>query len=203
MGKLIEGKWHTDDEIIAYEKAQYKESNGRFQRGTAQFRNWITEDGTAGPTGDAGFTAEAGRYHLYAALNCPWAHRTMLYRNLKKLQEVIPMSLVTPLRTEQGWVFNSADPKFTDDLYGFSALHQLYSKASNDYTGRVTVPVLWDKKQQTVVSSESAEIIRMFNTAFNKITGDQQDFYPDHLATEIDALNEEIYNRFCQNSRSL
>ena len=202
MGKLIDGKWLNDMQIVAFEKQQYAQSQGRFQRGTAQFRHWITVDGSAGKTGDAGFKAEAGRYHLFAALNCPWAHRTLLYRNEKQLENVISLSLVKPLRTEHGWVFAtdtshsdsaSNNTRFSDPLFGLAALHELYVKAAPQYSGRVTVPVLWDKQQNTIVSTESADIIRMFNNAFNDISGDKQDFYPDLLAQEIDQLNDYIY----------
>ena len=203
MGKLINGEWLDDKQLLAFEQQQYKANNGRFQRGTAQFRHWITKDGAAGISGKAGFTAEAGRYHLFAALNCPWAHRTLIYRSVKQLEGIISLSLVKPLRTEAGWVFdtitasNDQDAKsagrFSDTLLGLSALHQLYSKADADFTGRVTVPVLWDKKLQTIVSTESSEIIRMFNSVFNDITQNQQDFYPADLSAEIDDLNDYIY----------
>ena len=197
MGKLINGQWLDDAQLVAFEKQQYQESDGRFQRGTAVFRNWITADGSAGPSGVAGFKAEAGRYHLYAALNCPWAHRTLIYRNVKQLEDVVSLSLVKPLRTDQGWVFDTdadiGSSRFTDDVYAFAALHQLYSMAAPDFSGRVTVPVLWDKQQQTIVSTESSQIIRMFNSAFNEITGDQKDFYPPQLAHAIDELNDYIY----------
>ncbi len=199
MGKLINGNWLNDEQLLAFEQQQYKAANGRFQRGTAQFRNWVTADGSAGVSGEAGFKAEAGRYHLFAALNCPWAHRTLIYRSVKQLENVISLSLVKPLRTDNGWVFasgdgdTSADPRFTDTLLGLSALHELYVKAVPDYSGRVTVPVLWDKQQNKIVSTESSEIIRMFNRAFNDITGDGQDYYPDALAQKIDELNDFIY----------
>ena len=197
MGKLINGSWLNDAELLTFEQQQYKAANGRFQRGTAQFRNWITADGSAGVSGEGGFKAETGRYHLFAALNCPWAHRTLIYRSVKQLENVVSLSLVKPLRTEEGWVFDSeatnGDSRFTDTLLGLSALHELYVKAVPDYSGRVTVPVLWDKQQNKIVSTESSEIIRMFNSAFNDITGDQQDFYPDALTEEIDSLNDFIY----------
>lgn len=197
MGKLINGSWLNDAELLTFEQQQYKAANGRFQRGTAQFRNWITADGSAGVSGEGGFKAETGRYHLFAALNCPWAHRTLIYRSVKQLENVVSLSLVKPLRTEEGWVFDSeatsGDSRFTDNLLGLSALHELYVKAVPDYSGRVTVPVLWDKQQNKIVSTESSEIIRMFNSAFNDITGDQQDFYPDALTEEIDSLNDFIY----------
>lgn len=194
MGKLVDGKWLNDEQLLAFEQQQYKAVNGRFQRGTSVFRNWITADGSAGISGEAGFKAEPNRYHLFAALNCPWAHRTLIYRQVKKLDAIIGLSLVTPLRTDEGWIFKTDNERFTDKLYQLNAMHELYSKADPHYTGRVTVPVLWDKKQQKIVSNESSEIIRMFNSAFNQVTGDDEDFYPDALATEIDELNELIYN---------
>jgi len=195
MRKLIQGEWITDDKLKALEAAQYQRAGGKFERGTAGFRSWISKDGSAGPSGLAGFKAEAGRYHLFAALNCPWAHRTLIYRKIKSLDSVISLSLAAPARTDQGWVFGSDDARFGDELYGLSAVHELYTRADPAYTGRVTVPVLWDKQRQTIVSNESSEIIRMFNSAFNDITGDHQDFYPGHLAKEIDSLNEVIFNR--------
>ena len=194
MGKLVEGQWLTDEQLAAAEASQYADAKGRFQRADANFRNWITVDGQPGSSGTGGFAAEAGRYHLYAAINCPWAHRTLIYRIIKQLEPVISLSLVTPLRTDQGWVFDAAQERFTDDLYGDSALHEIYTRADSEFTGRVTVPVLWDKQRETIVSTESAEIIRMFNSAFDQITGDQQNFYPDDLAAEIDELNDFIYS---------
>lgn len=197
MGKLVDGKWLNDEQLLAFEQEQYKAANGRFQRGTAAFRNWITVDGSAGISGEAGFKAQAGRYHLFAALNCPWAHRTLIYRNVKQLENVISLSLVKPLRTDDGWVFDennsNNNSRFQDKLFGLSAMHELYVKANSEYSGRVTVPVLWDKQRETIVSTESSEIIRMFNSAFNDITGDQQNFYPAALAQEIDELNDYIY----------
>jgi putative glutathione S-transferase len=194
MGKLVDGKWLNDEQLIAFEQMQYKQSNGRFQRGISVFRNWISADGSAGITGVSGFKAEPNRYHLFAALNCPWAHRTLIYRQVKNLEPIIGLSLVAPLRTEDGWVFKTDDDRFTDELYQLNTMHQLYSKAEPNYTGRVTVPVLWDKQQQKIVSNESSEIIRMFNDAFNEVTGDTQDFYPDALANQIDELNDLIFN---------
>ncbi|WP_394208763.1 glutathione S-transferase family protein [Enterovibrio calviensis] len=194
MGKLVEGRWLTDDALLELETKEYEKANGRFQRGTAKFRSWVTETGEAGISGDAGFKAEAGRYHLFAALNCPWAHRTLIYRNVKQLQNVVGLSLVVPLRTDQGWVFDKSTPRFTDELFGLDAMHQLYVKSNPDFTGRVTVPVLWDKKTQTIVSNESSEIIRMFNSAFNEVTGDKQNFYPSKLAHRIDAMNDWVFN---------
>ena len=194
MGKLVHGKWLNDKQLLDYELQQYQQANGHFQRGTSQFRNWVTVDGQAGISGIAGFKADPGRYHLFAALNCPWAHRTLIYRKVKKLDSIIGLSLVAPLRTDDGWIFKSENKRFSDTLYQLNAMHELYCKADAHYTGRVTVPVLWDKKMQTIVSNESSQIIRMFNSAFNEVTGDKQDFYPASLASEIDVLNELIYN---------
>ena len=195
MGKLIDGEWITDERLKVAEAAAYEKSGGQFERGSASFRHWITADGGAGRTGDAGYKAEPDRYHLFAALNCPWAHRTLIYRNVKSLNNIISVSLATPARSNQGWVFNRNEPRFADTLFDFSSLHQLYTKAQPDFTGRVTVPVLWDKKTHTIVNNESSDIIRMFNSAFNTITDDQQDFYPHALTNEIDKLNVFIFNR--------
>lgn len=194
MGKLIEGKWITDDKLQEVEAKAYSRSGGKFLRGEAKFRNWITVDGLADKTGEEGFKAEAGRYHLFAALNCPWAHRTLIYRKIKKLENVISLSLVSPLRSDQGWVFSQRESRFQDKLYQLNAMHELYVRAIPDFTGRVTVPVLWDKHRQTIVSNESSEIIRMFNQVFNEITHDEQDFYPQSLANEIDQLNTFIFD---------
>ncbi|GGI75625.1 glutathione-dependent reductase [Shewanella hanedai] len=193
MGKLIEGRCLTDAQVDAFEKQQYQENQGHFQRGTAKFRNWITADGSEGESGVGGFKAETGRYHLFAALNCPWAHRTLIYRSIKGLEDVISCSLVKPLRNDQGWVFDKSG-RFSDDLYQLENMHSLYSKAAPDYTGRVTVPVLWDKQQKKIVSTESSEIIRMFNQAFYQITNNKEDYYPQQLAVEIDELNQFIYD---------
>ncbi|PKL79427.1 MAG: glutathione-dependent reductase [Candidatus Melainabacteria bacterium HGW-Melainabacteria-1] len=193
MGKLIDGHWVTDEALATAEAQQYAQADGRFQRGRAGFRNWVTADGSPGPTGEGGYRAEAGRYHLFAALNCPWAHRTLIYRQLKGLAGLIGLSLAAPLRTDQGWVFEAGSERFDDPLYGLSSLHELYCLAVPDYTGRVTVPVLWDTQTRSIVSNESAEIIRMFNTVFDGLTGDQQDFCPPGQLEAIDALNEMIF----------
>ena len=161
MGQLIDGVWHD----VWYDT---KSTGGRFKRSTSAFRNWLTADGAAGPSGEAGFAAEKDRYHLYVSLACPWAHRTLIVRSLKGLEPFIGVSVVSPLMMENGWTFEDTFPAATgDDLYQHEFLYQLYLHADPHYTGRVTVPVLWDKKQQTIVSNESSEIIRMFNTAFD------------------------------------
>ncbi len=183
MGLLVDGKWVD-------QWYDTKSSRGEFKRQDSLFRNWVTADGAAGPTGEGGFPAEPGRYHLYVSLACPWAHRTLIMRRLKGLEEMISVSVVEPLMLDQGWTF-SAD--YPDHLYGLDYLHQLYTRVDSDLTSRVTVPVLWDKQRQTIVSNESAEIIRMLNTAFNDITGNRDDYYPEDLRGEIDQLNDRIY----------
>ena len=182
MGLLIDGAWHD-------EWYDTKTSNGAFIREDAQFRNWITPDGRAGPTGEAGFAAASGRYHLYVSLACPWAHRTLIFRKLKGLEDHIGVSVVEPLMLEKGWVLSDGGP-----VTGVRTLHEVYTHARADYTGRVTVPVLWDTERATIVSNESSEIIRMFNDAFNAITGNHLDFYPEALRGEIEPLNAFIYD---------
>ncbi len=187
MGKLVDGVWQD----VWYDT---EKSKGRFQREDSSFRNWITKDGSAGPGGGDGFPAEAGRYHLYVSYACPWAHRTLIFRKLKKLEEVIGLSVVDYHMGENGWEFRGRDGGTEDRINHADKLWQVYVKADPRYTGRVTVPVLWDTKRETIVSNESAEIIRMFNSAFDGVTGDRQDFYPEDLREEIDALNETIYH---------
>ena len=183
MGLLVDGAWV--DQWYETESNQ-----GAFKRQESLFRDWITADGSPGPAGNGGFKAEAGRYHLYVSLACPWAHRTLIFRQLKGLEDVISVSVVEPLMLEEGWTFSTAYP---DHLYGLDTMHQIYSKAQPGLTSRVTVPVLWDKQRQTIVSNESAEIIRMLNSAFNEITGNTDDYYPADLQADIDALNDWIY----------
>ncbi|MBB4063368.1 glutathione S-transferase family protein [Gellertiella hungarica] len=187
MGMLIEGVWHD----VWYDTEKTK---GHFRRAQSQFRNWVTADGSAGPSGEAGFKAEAGRYHLYVSLACPWAHRTLIFRKLKGLEDLIDVSVVDPLMVENGWEFKGTDGGTLDTLFGSSFLWQIYTRADPAYSGRVTVPVLWDKHRNTIVSNESAEIIRMFNSAFDHLTGNRLDFYPQALRQDIDALNAEIYD---------
>ncbi|OJF96964.1 glutathione S-transferase family protein [Pararhizobium antarcticum] len=187
MGKLVNGIWHD----VWYDT---KETKGHFKRSESQFRNWVTADGQAGPTGSGGFKAEAGRYHLYVSLACPWAHRTLIFRQLKRLEDLITVSIVDPLMLAKGWEFKNEDGGTADHLFGSEALWQVYVKADPNYSGRVTVPVLWDRKTNTMVSNESADIIRMFNTAFDALTGSGVDFYPPALRGEIDALNATIYD---------
>ncbi|WP_028624365.1 glutathione S-transferase family protein [Pseudomonas sp. Ant30-3] len=185
MGLLVEGRWHDQ----WYESSK----DGAFQREQAQRRNWVTADGTPGPSGVGGFAAEPGRYHLYVSLACPWAHRTLILRKLKGLDSLIDVSVVSYLMLENGWTFDQSHGSTGDKLDDLSFLHQRYTADTADYTGRVTVPVLWDKQQNRIVSNESAEIIRMFNSAFDELTGNKLDFYPAPLRAEIDALNDRIY----------
>jgi len=182
MGLLVEGVWVD-------QWYDTKSTGGRFERKASQFRNWLTADGSAGSVGRVGFAAEPNRYHLYVSLACPWAHRTLIFRTLKGLEDLIPVTIVHPHMLDQGWQFDSTEP-----LYGLEYAHQLYSKADPNYSGRVTVPILWDKQQQTIVSNESAEIIRMFNSAFNTITGNRDDYYPDGLHDEINEINDFVYD---------
>jgi len=186
MGLLIDGKWSNR----WYDTSS---SGGRFVRTDAQFRNWITPDGSAGPSGEGGFEAEAGRYHLYVSLACPWAHRTLIFRKLKKLEDLVSVSVVSHFMGDDGWTFDTETGSTGDDLYGRDFLRDIYIRAKPDYSGRVTVPVLWDKKRETIVSNESSEIIRMFNSAFDGLTGDDTDFCPDELRDEIEAVNDFVY----------
>lgn len=186
MGLLIDGKWHD-------RWYDTKKSGGSFKREQSSFRNWITADGSAGVSGKPGFAAEQNRYHLYVSFACPWAHRTLIFRKLKRLEEMISVSVVDWYMAENGWVFSGREGATADHLYGAEKLHEIYTKAKPDYTGRVTVPVLWDKKNQTIVSNESSEIIRMFNSAFDGLGAAKGDYYPENLRPQIDALNERIY----------
>lgn len=187
MGKLVDGVWQD----VWYDT---KSNSGHFKRANSSFRNWLTADGSAGPSGRGGFKAEAGRYHLYVSYACPWAHRTLIFRKLKKLEDLITVSVVDPLMLENGWEFHERDGATGDHLFGLDYLWQVYVKADPTFSGRVTVPVLWDKQENTIVSNESAEIIRMFNTAFDGLTGSTLDFYPEDLRQEIDAINARIYD---------
>lgn len=187
MGKLLDGVWQD----VWYETGKTK---GRFKREDSSFRNWITPEGVAGPSGGDGFPAEPGRYHLYVSYACPWAHRALIFRKLKKLEDIIGLSVVDYFMGENGWEFKGRDGGTLDPVNHAEKLWQVYVKADPHYTGRVTVPVLWDKKRNTIVSNESSEIIRMFNSAFDEITGDRQDFYPPDLREEIDDINETVYH---------
>ena len=190
MGLLIDGQWHD-------EWYDTKKTAGRFVRQDAGFRNWVTTDGAPGPTGTDGFKAEPGRYHLYVSLACPWAHRTLIVRQLKNLTDKISLTIVDPLMLEEGWTIKGSFPgTLPDSINGKTRMHEIYSLAKPDYTGRVTVPVLWDKKTGTIVSNESADIIRMMNTAFNEIEGVNTalDLYPETRRREIDAINARVYD---------
>jgi len=187
MGMLIEGVWKD----VWYDT---KSTKGQFKRSEAAFRNWVTADGSPGPTGKGGFKAEAGRYHLYVSLACPWAHRTLIFRKLKGLEEAISVSIVDHYMAENGWEFKVRDGATGDEVNGKDYLWQVYVKAMADYTGRVTVPVLWDRKTETIVSNESSEIIRMLNSAFEGIAKPSPDFYPEAVRAEIDAINAVVYD---------
>jgi putative glutathione S-transferase len=187
MGQLVDGVWQ-DKPLIT------KSDSGAFQRKASVFRNWITPDGAAGPSGEGGFKAEAGRYHLYVSYACPWAHRTLIFRALKGLEDLISVSVVHPDMLGDGWTL---DPGFEgatgDTLYGLPFARDIYVKADPQVTTRVTVPILWDKTRETIVSNESSEIIRMFNSAFDAITGDRQDFWPEAQRGAIEEVNARIY----------
>ncbi|MCF6320441.1 MAG: glutathione S-transferase C-terminal domain-containing protein [Rhizobiaceae bacterium] len=186
MGHMIEGKYDTADDVSA------TMASGEWERSRSVVRNWITHDGKPGPTGEGGFAAEAGRYHLFVAWNCPWAHRTLLTRAFKKLEKLISISVALPNRTDQGWVFDKTG-EFSEPLYGLSAVHEIYSRDRQPYTGRLTVPVLWDKQQQRMVSNESADIIRMLNSAFVDIAPASADLCPAEKLSKIDEWNGQIY----------
>jgi putative glutathione S-transferase len=171
-----------------------KSTGGRFKRGESAFRNWITADGSAGPTGTGGFKAETDRYHLYVSYACPWASRALIFRKLKGLEEIIPYSVVSAkMADETGWTFTLPDST-GDKLLGKEHMWQVYKEAVGDYTGRVTVPVLWDKKTKTIVNNESSEIIRMMNSAFDELTGNTDDYYPEALRERIDTINARVYD---------
>ncbi len=188
MGMLVDGVWQEKDIGIR--------DQGAFKRAAAQFRNWVTPDGSAGPAGRDGFAAESGRYHLYVSLACPWAHRTLIFRKLKGLEDHISVSVVHYFGRNNGWEFHDREGATVDHLHGSDYLWQVYTSADPSYSGRVTVPVLWDRKQETIASNESSEIIRMFNSAFNGLNGVDADLdlYPVSLQSEIDAINDPIYN---------
>jgi len=187
MGLLVNGQWQDK----WYDTAS---TGGRFLRGNAAFRNWVTPDGTAGLSGAGGFGAQPGRYHLYVSLACPWAHRTLIMRRLKGLEDIISISVVHWLMREEGWTFADGPGVIPDSANGARVLHQIYTLANPQYTGRVTVPVLWDKHQATIVSNESSEIIRMMNSALDELGATPGDYYPIDLRTQIDAINERVYS---------
>ncbi len=188
MGQLVDGVWHD----VWYDT---KSTGGAFKRSNAKFRNWITPDGSAGPSGEAGFKAESGRYHMYISHACPWAHRALIFRRLKGLEDHISVSAVHPDMLSDGWTFETDfDGATGDDLFGLPFMRDIYIKNDNQVSGRVTVPVLWDKQTGQIVSNESSEIIRMFNNAFNDLTGNTDDYWPADLREAIEPVNERIYD---------
>ncbi|NIK40276.1 putative glutathione S-transferase [Xanthomonas arboricola] len=187
MGLLVDGKWQ--DSWYDTDK-----SGGRFERSQSQFRNWVTRDGSPGPHGKGGFQAASGRYHLYVSLACPWAHRTLIFRRLKGLESMIDVSVVNWLMRDQGWTFDPGPGVIADPIHHAKRLYEVYLNADLRYTGRVTVPVLWDRERNTVVSNESADIIRMFNGAFDEVGAAAGDFYPAPLREQIDEINARVYD---------
>ena len=187
MGLLIDGRWHDQ----WYDTVS---TGGRFVRKESAFRSWVTPDGSPGPSGDGGFAAEPGRYHLYVSLACPWAHRTLIMRALKGLESMVSVSVVHWRMAENGWTFDEGPGVVPDPIHHARYLHQIYSAADQAYTGRVTVPVLWDKQRGMIVNNESSEIIRMFASAFDGVGARPGDYYPADLRAEIDALNARIYD---------
>ncbi len=188
MGLLVDGHWQD-------KRYDTQSTGGRFVRGEAQFRHWVTADGSAGPTGEAGFKAEAGRYQLYVSLACPWASRTLIFRVIKGLRDMMGVSVVHPCMAEHGWTFDPAPGVTRDPVADSRYLYELYLRADASYTGRVTVPLLWDLQQDTIVSNESADIIRMLNSAFDGVGAKAGDYAPAHWLPRIDAINAEIYDR--------
>ena len=188
MGQLVDGVWQD----VWYDT---KSTGGAFKRSTAKFRNWITADGSAGPSGEGGFKAESGRYHLYVSYACPWAHRTLVFRKLKGLEDHIGISVVHPDMLSGGWSFDDSFPGATGDrLFGLPFARDIYLRADPKISGRVTVPILWDKERETIVSNESSEIIRMFNSAFDGITGNRADYWPEQMRDAIEEVNARIYD---------
>src|SRR5579871_5331859 len=186
MGLLVDGVWQD-------QWYDTKSTGGRFVRKDSHFRNWVTADGAPGPSGQGGFEAASGRYHLYVSLACPWAHRTLIFRKLKRLEAAVSISIVDPLMGSEGWVFSNFPGAIRDSVNGKERLYEIYLLAEPRYSGRVTVPVLWDKERKTIVNNESSEIIRMFNSAFDKFTDAREDYYPKELRGEIDAINDRVY----------
>ena len=185
---LVDGKWTE-----AWQPVQATDAKGGFLRQASIFRSWVTPDGAAGPTGEAGFRAEKGRYHLYAALTCPWATRVLIARRLKRLEDVVSVSIVEPAMTDQGWRFGDYPGATPDAVNGATYLHEIYTRADPRYTGRATVPALWDRERGTIVNNESSELLRMFNSGFGALAGEPLDLYPSALQYSIDHLNDEIY----------
>ena len=187
MGLLVDGEWRD-------QWYDTKATGGRFKRDISRFRNWVTADGRAGPAGASGFEARPDRYHLYVSYACPWAHRTLIFRKLKGLEDMIPLSVVHWYMAENGWTFADGDGVIPDPIHDADFMYQVYQAADASYTGRVTVPVLWDKEKQTIVSNESADIIRMFNSAFDEIGATDGDYYPEPLREKIDEINARVYD---------
>ena len=188
MGLLVDGQWQD-------QWYDTDSTGGHFKRTEAGFRSWITADGSAGPTGDAGFKAESGRYHLYASYACPWVHRVLIYRALKGLESMMSVSFVHWYMAENGWTFASDDDGIVGDaLHSKELMHQIYTLADKNFTGRVTVPVIWDKQTNTIVSNESSEIIRMLNSAFDEVGATPGDYYPQAQQSAIDDINERVYH---------
>lgn len=187
MGLLVDGVWHD-------EWYDTKSTGGRFIRTDSQFRHWVTTDGSAGPTGEAGFKAEKGRYHLYLSYACPWAHRTLIMRHLKGLEDFISVSFVSPYMLEKGWTFEDYPGVIGDPIHHAKYLYEVYLAANSNYSGRVTVPVLWDKQTETIVNNESSEIIRMLNSAFDEIGAKPGNYSPEEWIEEIDKMNELVYD---------
>ena len=185
-GLFVDGVWHSQ----WYDTSA---TGGRFVPTEPIFRNWVTPDGSPGPSGEGGFAAEAGRYHLYVSLSCPWAHRTVIFRKLKGLENIVSMSTVSPDMLKDGWTFNKDEGSSGDDVNGKSKLSEIYLLTDPRYTGRVSVPVFWDKKRKTIVNNESPEIIRMLNSAFDAFTNIHTDYYPKDLRSEIDRINDLVY----------
>ena len=192
MGVMVNGEWHEDDR-------RFPTAGGQFKRPESVFRNWITPDGKPGPSGEGGFAAAPGRYHLYVSLACPWAHRALIFRKLKGLEEVLGVAVVDPYMGPRGWAFGAPGGSIrsgstADEINGAHYLYEIYAKARSDFTGRVTVPVLWDKQRGTIVNNESSEVIRMLNSAFDEWGDLSMDFYPAELRDEIDRINSMVYD---------
>lgn len=187
---LVDGRWTSD-----WQPVQATDGDGGFVRQVSSFRHWVTPDGSAGPTGEGGFRAETGRYHLYVALICPWATRTLIARRLKRLDEVIAVSVVDPRMSEQGWRFGGFPGATEDHGNAATYMHEIYTRADPRFTGQATVPVLWDREKGTIVSNESADILRMFNSGFGDLADDTADLYPEPLRPQIDAWNDRLYER--------
>jgi glutathionyl-hydroquinone reductase len=185
---LVDGKWRD-----AWQPVQATDAKGGFVRQISSFRNWVTPDGAAGPTGEGGFRTEKGRYHLYVALTCPWATRALIARKLKRLEDVVSVAIVEPAMTDEGWRFGDYPGATRDTVNGATYLHEIYTRADPHFTGRATVPALWDRERKTIVNNESADLPRMFNSGFGALADNRIDLYPQDLRADIDALNDEVY----------